>query len=798
MFNESSVTESHSKSRLESAAFYIFLATVVLAPLVFWPSTFVPLNLVKTAVIVLGTLISAILCGIIALKERKMALPPKSISSISVLIAVAMTLSSLLSINAMKSLFGQGFEVGTAGFILCLFVSALVAFTLVARRAERAVVIYVAVVVAFLILYLFHALRFFLGSGFASFSVFNSLTATPLGNWPNMGIYSLVVALVSLIAVSVLPLSFRMHLVYWILIIFGALAAIFINPPLIWQPAILVFLGLAVYMYFFKAKTDTLGRSKIRHLAWLPIIACLVSAFFVSPIGSRVAGSTAAKLYGSYSELALPWQMTIDVTAGAIKSLPLLGVGPNHFVQAFLAFKPAGLNQTGAWGVEFGTGFGLLPTFVAEQGVIGTILWILFFVFFGMAGVRALGRRLPVDPSARFVMISSYASAAFLWLSALIYVPSHVLIFLAFVFTGIFFGGSLAFGSLEGNGLASRQGSFSYRALPLLVTVLIIIAAAWGLSYVRKTAAVAFFASGVGELSPAGNADLADSFFKKALAIDSSDVYWQARSEAALSKATSLAQSVTAATPATTSQALYGEVTSEIDQAREFSKNAIASDQTNYFNYVSLARAAEMGANFRLPQNYEDAVNAYLQAINRNPANPSLYLNLARLQANQSKLDDALQTLGAALNVKNNYLDAIFILSQVYAAKGNLPQAITAAQVALGLNPENPLLHFQLGLLQYNSKDYANAAASLAEAVRLQGDYANARYFLGLADARVGKTADAITQFTELAKTNPDNQEVSLILVNLRAGKPIFADAAPPVTADPEKRPMLPIKEKQK
>jgi tetratricopeptide (TPR) repeat protein len=97
--------------------------------------------------------------------------------------------------------------------------------------------------------------------------------------------------------------------------------------------------------------------------------------------------------------------------------------------------------------------------------------------------------------------------------------------------------------------------------------------------------------------------------------------------------------------------------------------------------------------------------------------------------------------------------------------------------------------------LQYNNKNYSAAADAMGVAVKLQPDYANARYFLGLAYARIGKTADAIDQFDELQKSNPNNEEINLILANLRAGKPIFADAVAPVTPNPEKRSNLPIKE---
>ena len=60
------VTSSAKKSRLETIAFRSFLATIVLAPLAFWPSAYISLDLVKIVVIAIGTIISAISLILIA------------------------------------------------------------------------------------------------------------------------------------------------------------------------------------------------------------------------------------------------------------------------------------------------------------------------------------------------------------------------------------------------------------------------------------------------------------------------------------------------------------------------------------------------------------------------------------------------------------------------------------------------------------------------------------------------------------------------------------------------------------
>jgi TolA-binding protein len=60
--------------------------------------------------------------------------------------------------------------------------------------------------------------------------------------------------------------------------------------------------------------------------------------------------------------------------------------------------------------------------------------------------------------------------------------------------------------------------------------------------------------------------------------------------------------------------------------------------------------------------------------------------------------------------------------------------------------------------------------------VALQPSFANAQYFLGLSDVKLGRTTDAISIFSSLAQTNPDNQTLTAILSALKSGKQIFAN----------------------
>jgi tetratricopeptide (TPR) repeat protein len=779
-------------SKSEVWSFRVLIAAIFLVPLAFIPTNYVVLDLVKVCIIVLAAVIGIILEIRVSWKEKKVDFIPKAAAWAAFAVVVSVVLSSLFAQPIAKSFFGQGFELDTTSFIIVLFVVLCLSYKIVLRRPERAMGIYATAIISFFILELFHVLRFIFGTGFISLGILPSLTSTVLGNWYALATYALLALIITIAALLFLPLSRGIRIGYWIAAIAAFVGAFFINDTRVWGTAALVFLGLALYATLSRPRPE--GGATIawsRRIAWLPLFACAVCAVFFWN-GNAIAGPAIAKINAGYSEIRLPWQQTLDVGAGAVKDNPLFGAGPNRFTQAYIAHKPSGINATDAWGTEFTSGFGLIPTFFVTQGLLGIVAWIVFLVFLGIFGFKAL-RRVPANPRERFIAVSSYAASVFLWLTLIVSVQPIAIVLLTFIMTGVFFGSAVSFGAVSGWTI-SFEGS-RVRVFPYVFLVVVILAVFWGVVYAKNAIALSYFGAGIKALNVNGDPVAADADFSKALALDDSDTFWQARAEAGIATAQKLISSVSASSPASTTQAVATEAAALINQSLGYAQRAVAYDPSNYYNYVSEARVSTLAASINMTGAYDSAVAAYTQAIKLDQQNPLLYLDLAQLQAQMNKLPDALQTLGQALQVKNNYLDAIYLLSQVEAAQGNLKDAITAAQVTLQINPQSPLLYFQLGLLEYNNAAYGDAASALEKAVALQSDYANAEYFLGLSYARLGRTADALTQFNQLAATNPDNQTILSILTALKSGKSLFVPVTAPAAAA-TKAPKLPLKQK--
>ncbi len=776
----------------EKISFFVLLITVFLIPLAFTSASVTSLDVVKTTVIVFGTLISGVLFFISSFGEKTLSLPKHRITKAALLVLASLIISAFLSTSVWKSFFGQGFEITTAGFMIVLALVSFLAYHFVKKDKERFLYFIMSIVASFVIVAIFHVIRLFTGPDFMSFGIFQSAVSSPLGKWNDFGVFSIVIALVSY---SILRFSILSKMAKSLLVLAFALSLFFvfiINSQIIWMAFGIVMLFVTLYEYTTRSTIQTGFAGFWSKLSVFPILLIILSATLVWK-GNAIVGPVVDKLKVSNTELSLPWQLTVDVAAGTTKETPLFGAGPNRFLNQYLKYKPQVVNPSQFWGVEFTNGFGLIPSTLVTQGIVGLIAWIIFIVIFVASGYRSIQKKETGDDGTNnavdLMKTSSYFTSLFLITISLLYVPSHVVLFLSALFIGLFV-----------STLSTEEYSLNKKLTPTTLVVLIALSVFFMAIYVKKIVAIGYFQSGITSLglnTPEG-LNAAEVSFKNAISFDNSDIYYQALSENMILKIKTLSEEIQKksqdpAKPDTTED--VKKIGTMIEQGVVYSRSAIALDPTNYYNHLSEARISEVAASLQVKNGYENTKNAYGNAITINPYNPSLYLSLARFEASQNKMAEAQQFIGNALQLKQNYLDAVFLLAQIQVSQGKTKDAINSVIFATQVNPNDATLFFQLGILFYNDKDYANAVIALEQAVKLNNQYANAKYFLGLSYARLEKTKDAIINFEALAKTNPDNEEVALILANLKADKPIFNDAKPPIDSKPEKRSTLPIQE---
>lgn len=778
------------KSKLENISFFILLVTIFIAPVIFISSVYVPQDMVKAITITIGVLLSAVFYAIYAFRTKSLLIPKGYVGILAYGVIASLIVSTAFGTNPLKSFFGQGFEIGTASSLLMFFLSALLVLNFTVKNKDRQLYIYGAILTSFVIIALIHIIRLFAGPAFLSFGVFQNPTSTLIGKWGDLALLSGIVSIVSYSVLRYIPLKKLYRILLWIVTIVSLLFVVIVNSPVIWFVGMVVSALLIAYEY-----------SETKLIKKIPLAIAIVFVLMVLGLwkGDKLLTPLTNKFNLTSTEVSLPWRLTLDVSTDTIKEYPLFGAGPNRFGSEYLKHKPLIVNQTQFWNSEFSNGFALIPSFIVTQGFIGFILWLLLVIAFGYTGFKALKKNSVTG--SRFLVTSSFFSALFLWIINLVYTPSHTIIFFAFVLSGLFLAAISAQDDTFLMNINNSTNALFRKLTPTFLIILVIVVTLWTIMYIRKVVAIGYFEGGISTLSVINNDNLlkAETNFKKAIALDKNDTYYQALSEVNILKSSSLAQelqSKASQSGGTLDSELVTKIGSLIEEAVEYTKQAINIDPTNYYNHLAQARISEVALSFKVPGAYENTREAYMSALKYNPFSPLIYLNLARVEVSQNKLDEAQKNIGLALQLKQDYLDAIFLLSQIQVTQGKIQDAITSVKIAAQINPNNPLIFFQLGLLQYNDSNYQGAIDSLSQALKLDNNYANAQYFLGLAYARVNKLSDAIIQFENLSKTNPDNQEVALILKNLKDGRSPFADAKAPIDSKPEKRKALPIKAK--
>jgi tetratricopeptide (TPR) repeat protein len=193
-------------------------------------------------------------------------------------------------------------------------------------------------------------------------------------------------------------------------------------------------------------------------------------------------------------------------------------------------------------------------------------------------------------------------------------------------------------------------------------------------------------------------------------------------------------------------------------------EQAIKLDPSNPAGHATLASILIIlsGVGF---EDAENRANSKLEDAKwRDPLNPTYAMMAAymAIQNDDSKL--AREKITQALELKRNYSEALFLLSQIDIKEGNIESAITTTRQMTTLEPNNPTRYYQLGVLLAANKDLEGAVDAYEAAIAFDSNFANARYMMSLALLDLGRTPDALTQLKLVKETNQDNQQLAAFI----------------------------------
>lgn len=782
------------RSMFDKVSLYLLLAVTALAPVFFVPASFISTQFGTSLLFGFGVIISILiyLVSAIVLGNIDLPNPSKYILGFTAVVPVVYVLAGISNGFSRMSFFGYTFDQSTVGFVLLSF-AYMFLVSLILKNKDKLLYGQYAFLFSAIVLSLWLLARLAFGASFLSFGLFTSITSTVLGTWNNVGIFFGISAILAFISSQLIKGSKLLKGLLTLALVVSLFFVSLVNFSAVWAA-----LGVVSFLYVLYGlfTVDLLGgmpMSWMARLRKLPVYPTVVLALSVLMFiqGATLGAKLSNKFNVSNVEVRPSFSTTMEIARATIKSKPLFGSGPNTFVTQWVTYKPADIITTVFWNTDFTNGIGLIPTFAVTTGIVGVLSWILFLGFYLYVGVKSLFVRME-DSLMKYLLASSFFVSLYLWIMTFVYVPSTAIFILTFFFTGLFFASIYVAGIVP-----TRNKVFSINPRSGFVSSLVIVVfclggVALGYGLFGNSLSLWYFQKSSYALNTTKDSKLSEEYMLKAIGVVSSDVYYRALSEIELYRLNEIINQDPKKVTQEEAKKQFGDMLSKAITA---GKNAVDADRNNYLNHISLGKVYEAVSNpqLNIQGAYEGAGTAYQEAFRLNPKNPGIPMLFARLAIGHNDLKLAESFALQAIQLKNNYLDAYYILSQIEVATQNIQGAIKSVTAASVLDPTNPAVFFQLGLLKYNVGDWGGAIESLEKAVSMTPDYANAKYFLGLAYEITKQHDKAIKEFQDIVRTNPDNKDVQNILASLIDGKPIFNS---PAESKPEKGSSLPVKDK--
>lgn len=770
----------------------VFLAGIVLAVALVVPTAWFPVQLGKVAVFVLAMTLSAVLFLLGRGSSELSRTQGLKLALLSGLLPLAYLVSFLFAKTGSLSVSGFGVEVDTLAFTVIGFVSFLLSFALF-KTLRTAKMLTSTLTWALAGVTLFQLVIVLFGTGIVPFEIFNDRSVNLVGKWNDFGLVLALFATLLIIRAELgrVSLPWRLAAAVSLVAVVGILALV--NFTLAWWVilAASAVIGLTTYLTQ-RTEERTLNQSNpytytswADKTPWFSLAGVVVSVVFLL-YGAGINQSLSNMFPVTSLEVRPSYTSTYDVISKAREGSlqkSLIGTGPNTFSESWIMHKPAEVNQSAFWNLDFSVGFSTLATTLGTVGLLGALAWLVPLFLVLIAALRAVRLNI-LSRDERVVALSVVLGTLILFGGIILYVPSPSVTLLAFISAGA------AFGYLWRQGRqAMQEVPYLQQMLGLAAVLVVIGLSLWG-TWVADRRFLAQAKNNQGAVAlTKGNAEEALAKAQASQAVEVTQDNLRLAVEAGIYQLGQIANG------SDSSQAAQQKFLAVASTTAAHAKVLLDAYPNDYRSYNTAARIYDLLASVKIQGAYQNAEALYQKALAYNPSAPNITLALARLEASQNKIDLTQKYLTQTLTLKPNYTDAILLVVQLNVANNDIPNAIRAATAAAQTAPGVAPIWFELGLLYYTSGDTKSAVQPLETAIKVAPDYANAKYFLGLSYHAQKRTADAVKLFEDLVRTNPDSAEAKLILANMQAGKAPFDSAEPPITNKPQNRSSAPLSE---
>ncbi len=489
------------------------------------------------------------------------------------------------------------------------------------------------------------------------------------------------------------------------------------------------------------------------------LILTVVFIAFGTPRYLQTAVPTEISLGGKPS-----WAIASKTIVSNAKDF-IVGSGLGTFNVDFSKYRSVEFNNdVYAWSLRFSQPLSTFFALLAEGGVL-MLLVMLFLVLYGIGHVFnvwfkkamfAVGKNVESDAESDLKIDTFVVAAAWLVLTGAMAVVffGPVLwwlwwLLLGMVITGLFFSNPEVLKLKHWEVEDTPQYSLTFSFVMIVLLAGLIMVGVWG---ARLYMAEASYAKAlVSQDYNEAQMNLSNALYQRS----SSDIYHAALAQVYLMQAVKLVNEGSQDLQAVS--AYVAQAVNEARVATEISPRSVAIWENLAIMYENAALI--------VPEAREWAVKSWQKAKELEPTNPVLSWRLANNYVLANNFDDAIKNYKEASELKGDYLDAFLGLARVYEQQNKLDESIEAYKNTMSIGgANNPLVLYDFGRLLYNRNketDRNDAEILWLNSVRLQPNYSNALYSLGLLYESKGDKTTALQYYYKVKDLNPDNTDIT-------------------------------------
>ena len=422
----------------------------------------------------------------------------------------------------------------------------------------------------------------------------------------------------------------------------------------------------------------------------------------------------------------------------------LFGIGAGNFARAWQLHKPQDVINSAYFGYDFSQGSDTMTTIFVTLGLVGVIAFMLLTLSALYSTIISYRQN---REGREHIVLGLLALTSIYFISVAWIVPlSYAMLVMWMVVAGL--------------GLAKARLTEFHpsKKLAYLFIPLALILGVNAVGTINKVRAFSYY----DESQKMTKIEDAEALVTKATQVYPFDGFYRVLVEYAITSNRNLVS-----TDSKDQEALKNTYLAKSQKAVDAGLAAVKLNQNNYQNYVSLGRAYELAIPFDKEGGFNNAKKSYEEAVKLYPENPYLYLMLARLETSAGTKEGVRTQLTGALKKKQNFADALYLMSQLQASENDIEGAIAYAVESIKSAPNDPATYVQAGLLFYGKRDYNNAVLALKTALEKDPNNANIAYFLALALRDGGEPALAKPLADELLRRNPENADLQKFINSL-------------------------------